>query len=65
MASDPLDDTYITVAEFADRIRVSKMTVYRLVHMKEVEAIRIGRSFRIPERAIREYLDGVRIGAEE
>jgi excisionase family DNA binding protein len=41
-------------------MRVSKMTVYRLVHSGELEAIRVGRSFRIPERALNRYLtDGV------
>jgi excisionase family DNA binding protein len=32
------------------------MTVYRLVHSGELEAIRVGRSFRVPERAVSEYL---------
>jgi excisionase family DNA binding protein len=32
------------------------MTVYRLVHSGELEAIRVGRSFRIPEQAVNGYL---------
>jgi excisionase family DNA binding protein len=47
---------FLTVAEVSDAMRVSKMTVYRLVHSGELEAIRIGRSFRIPEPAVRQYL---------
>jgi len=35
---------------------VSKMTVYRLVHSGELEAIRVGRSFRVPEQAVHGYL---------
>ena len=47
---------YLTVAEAASIIRVSKMTIYRLVHAGELEAVRVGRSFRIPERALYAYL---------
>jgi excisionase family DNA binding protein len=32
------------------------MTVYRLVHSGDLEAIRVGRSFRVPERAVNQYL---------
>jgi len=51
MASEtPLSDVrFLTVAEVATIMRVSKMTVYRLVHSGELEAIRVGRSFRVPE----------------
>jgi excisionase family DNA binding protein len=37
-------------------MRVSKMTVYRLVHSGELEAVRVGRSFRVPEAAVEEFL---------
>lgn len=37
-------------------MRVSKMTVYRLVHSGELEAVRVGRSFRVPDDAVQEYL---------
>lgn len=47
---------FMTVAEVADQIRVSKMTVYRLVHSGELEAVRVGRSFRVPEHAVAELL---------
>ncbi len=49
--------TFLTVAEVAEQIRVSKMTVYRLVHSGEIEAIRVGRSFRVSEEAVRAYLE--------
>ena len=47
---------FLTVAEVAALMRVSKMTVYRLVHNGELEAVRVGRSFRVPEPAVDEYL---------
>jgi excisionase family DNA binding protein len=47
---------FLTVAEVAEVMRVSRMTVYRLVHSGELPAVRVGRSFRVPERAVHEYL---------
>lgn len=47
---------FLTVAEVASLMRVSKMTVYRLVHSGELPAIRVGRSFRVPEQAVQAYL---------
>lgn len=49
---------FLTVAEVATLMRVSKMTVYRLVHSNELTAVRVGRSFRVPEQAVQEYLRG-------
>lgn len=48
--------TFLTVAEVAAIMRVSKMTVYRLVHGGELPAVQIGRSFRVPEKAVTDYL---------
>jgi excisionase family DNA binding protein len=48
---------FLTVAEVAALMRVSKMTVYRLVHSGELPAVRVGKSFRVPERAVHEYLE--------
>ena len=62
MAGSESDDVptsggpFLTVAEVAARIRVSKMTVYRLVHSGQLEAVRVGRSFRVPEDAVDEYI---------
>ncbi|QCB27611.1 helix-turn-helix domain-containing protein [Corynebacterium endometrii] len=49
--------TFLTVAEVADMMRVSKMTVYRLVHAGDLPAVRVGRSFRVHENAVSEYLE--------
>jgi len=48
--------SFLTVTEVAAIMRVSKMTVYRLVHAGELSAVRVGRSFRVPERAVQDYL---------
>jgi excisionase family DNA binding protein len=47
---------FLTVAEVASVMRVSKMTVYRMVHGGDLPAVRVGRSFRVPERAVHDYL---------
>ncbi|ADG77298.1 DNA binding domain protein, excisionase family OS=Tsukamurella paurometabola (strain ATCC 8368 / DSM / CCUG 35730 / CIP 100753 / JCM 10117 / KCTC 9821 /NBRC 16120 / NCIMB 702349 / NCTC 13040) OX=521096 GN=Tpau_0661 PE=4 SV=1 [Tsukamurella paurometabola] len=48
--------SFLTVAEVATLMRVSKMTVYRLVHNGELPAVRVGRSFRVHEKAVHDYL---------
>lgn len=50
------DAQYLTVAEVALAMRVSKMTVCRLVHAGELTAVRFGRSYRVPAQAVQEYL---------
>ena len=52
VASDLSNVRFLTVAEVAEMMRVSNMTVYRLVHSGELPAVRFGRSFRIPESAV-------------
>jgi excisionase family DNA binding protein len=63
MPEQPLRDIrFLTVTEVATIMRVSKMTVYRLVGSGELEAIRVGRSFRIPEQAVNRYLRAAFVG---
>lgn len=47
---------FLTVAEVAELMRVSKMTVYRLVHSGELPAVRFGRSYRVLESAVLDAL---------
>jgi excisionase family DNA binding protein len=47
---------FLTVAEVAAVMRVSKMTVYRMVHSGDLPAVRVGRSFRVPEKVVHDYL---------
>jgi excisionase family DNA binding protein len=60
--ADLADVSFLTVAEVAAVMRVSKMTVYRMVHSGELPAVRVGRSFRVPAKAVREYLAGAYVG---
>lgn len=45
-----------TVAEVAGQLRVSQMTVHRLVRSGELPAVRVGRSLRIPGSGVRRFL---------
>jgi len=49
---------FVTVAEVADQLRVSNMTVYRLVQSGQLAAVRVGRSYRIREDDVDRYLAG-------
>lgn len=54
--AEPTAPRFLTVAEVADMARVSRMTVYRMVHAGDLPAIRVGKSFRVPEAAVEEML---------
>lgn len=47
---------FLTVAEVARTLRVSNMTVYRLVNSGQLDAVRVGRSYRIREGDLQRYL---------
>lgn len=47
----------MTVNEVAQLMRVSKMTIYRLVRQGDLPAVRIGRGYRLREEDIHRYLD--------
>ena len=55
LLAPPAPPSFLTVAEVAAMLRVSKMTVYRMVHSGDLPAMQVGRSFRVPERAVHEY----------
>jgi excisionase family DNA binding protein len=47
---------YVTVSEVAGLLRVSNMTVYRLVQAGQLPAVRVGRSYRIREEDVDSFL---------
>lgn len=49
--------TFLTVAEVAEMLRVSRMTVYRWVHAGDMPAVRFGRSFRVPQSVIDQFME--------
>jgi excisionase family DNA binding protein len=47
---------FLTVAEVADALRVSTMTVYRLIKAGDLRAVRVGKSYRLTEDDVDQYL---------
>lgn len=65
MAAELSDVRFLTVAEVAELMRVSKMTVYRMVHAGELPAVKFGRSYRVPESAVNDAIRGVARGEQQ
>ena len=56
--NEPLSEArFLTVNEVADFLRVSRMTVYRLIKLGEIPALRVGRGYRLRERDVSRYLE--------
>ena len=52
----PTEDRLLTVNEVAELMRVSNMTIYRLIKAGEINATRVGRSYRLRQRDVDAYL---------
>ena len=48
---------FLTVGEVARLMRVSNMTVYRLIRSGALEAVRVGNRYRVREADVHKYLD--------
>ena len=48
---------FLTVGEVARQLRVSNMTIYRIVNSGHLPAVRVGRGYRIREEDVRRYLE--------
>ncbi|MEX2555709.1 MAG: helix-turn-helix domain-containing protein [Actinomycetota bacterium] len=51
-----MGDRLLTVGEVASLMRVSTMTVYRLIKSGSLAAIRVGKNYRIRESDVNRYL---------
>jgi len=47
---------FMTVAEVATLMRVSTMTVYRLIKAGDIPAVRVGKSYRLREDDVDRFL---------
>ena len=66
-ASPFLGQRLLTVAEVARTMRVSNMTVYRLIKSGQLAAVRVGKNYRIRESDVDRYLSerSVRVEVSE
>lgn len=55
-------ESLLTVAEVAATMRVSKMTVYRLIKARQLPALKVGKNYRIRESDIDQYLTDRSVG---
>lgn len=53
---EKISNKLLTVNEVANILRVSNMTVYRLVKSGQIPAIRVGKNYRIKESDVNKYL---------
>lgn len=54
---DNLGGQMLTVAEVAELLRVSNMTVYRLIRKGSLSSLKVGADYRISEAALARYLE--------
>ena len=54
--ADHAQARFLTVAEVAALLRVSNMTVYRLISAGDLAAVRVGKSYRLREDDVDKYL---------
>lgn len=52
-----MTERLLTAAEVAEDLRVSTMTVYRLIRRGELPAVRVGRNYRVRVQDLQAYLD--------
>ena len=50
-------DRLLTVGEVAATMRVSNMTVYRLIKSGELPALRVGKNYRLRQSDVERFLD--------
>ena len=65
--SEFLGHRLLTVAEVARTMRISNMTVYRLIKSGQLAAVRVGKNYRIRESDVDRYLSerSVRVEVSE
>ncbi len=57
MSEEVAKNPFLTVAEVAAELRVSTMTVYRLIKADDLPATRVGKSLRIRRGDVDRYLE--------
>lgn len=65
MSGPRFDDPLLTVGEVAQVMRVSNMTVYRLIKSGQLAALRVGKNYRIRRRDVDRYLSQRAVNLED
>jgi excisionase family DNA binding protein len=59
-----VDERYATLPEVAERLKVSRRTVYRWIKNGDLDAYQFGREYRITESALKDFLEAHRTRAK-
>lgn len=65
MVEREFGEPLLTVGEVASVMRVSNMTVYRLIKSGQLSAVRVGKNYRIRRRDVERYLTERTVRVEE
>lgn len=65
MAGQDFGEPLLTVGEVAQVMRVSNMTVYRLIKSGQLAAIRVGKNYRLRRTDVDRYLTDRAVHIEE
>ena len=65
MSGSDFGDPLLTVGEVATLMRVSNMTVYRMIKAGQLGAIRVGKNYRIRRSDVERYLTDRAVHIEE
>ena len=59
----PPDDgpEWVTIAEIAEKLKLSKMTLYRMIDTGELTAHKFGRQFRVKASDLLQFLEEAKI----
>ncbi len=59
-----VDERYLTLPEVAERLKVSRRTIYRWIKSGDLNAYQFGREYRITESALKDFLEAHRARAK-
>lgn len=65
MSGSDFGDPLLTVGEVATLMRVSNMTVYRMIKAGQLGAIRVGKNYRIRRSDVERYLTDRAVNVED
>jgi acetyl-CoA synthetase len=53
-------ENYFTPQEVADKLKLNVRTLYKWIREGKLNAVKLGDVWRIPESALREFIDGAK-----
>ena len=59
----PMSPTFLTCVQVAERLNVSKMTIYRMAETGTLRSYRFGRSYRFAPADVEAYISGATVEA--